>query len=224
MARNGSPFTSSKFLISSGSDRLTRHGLALPQAVLRGLEGRGIYCQPGISVEHQHLAKRYVLRATESGGAVAELGRYCAFVDAEGKPIPWLQPLDSIGGNGRHALIIASELIRIEMLRVEHTYDVVISRHALNTPGNGSRPALASTVLFRGREGTLTTDLWKQDNRHLRESMAPAFYTSSGEILAIPPLFIEAIRKVTGAVSCIRCTHAHIATSRLLDRRAMPEL
>ena len=45
------------------------YGLALPASVLRALQKRGIYCIPGISVEHQHLAKRYVLRGVESGGA-----------------------------------------------------------------------------------------------------------------------------------------------------------
>ena len=43
------------------------HGLALPASVLRALQKRGIYCTPGISLEHQHLAKRYVLRGVESG-------------------------------------------------------------------------------------------------------------------------------------------------------------
>jgi hypothetical protein len=48
------------------------------------LEKRGIYCQPSVSIEHQHLARRYVLRGVESGGAVADMGRYCAYLDADG--------------------------------------------------------------------------------------------------------------------------------------------
>ena len=56
-------------------------------ADLRALEKRGIYCQSSVSIEHQHLARRYVLRATESGGAVADMGRYCAYLDADGTPL-----------------------------------------------------------------------------------------------------------------------------------------
>ena len=73
---------------------------------------------PGVSVEHQHVAKRYVLRGVESGGAVADMGRACAFVLPDGKPIPWLQSIDTIAVNGRHAVILAESLVRIEMMRV----------------------------------------------------------------------------------------------------------
>ena len=63
-----------------GSPSYNLHGIALPASSLKALEKRGIYCVPGVSVEHQHVAKRYVLRGVESGGAVADMGRACAFV------------------------------------------------------------------------------------------------------------------------------------------------
>ena len=101
--------------------RFARYGLAIPRQVLRALEKRGIYCQSSVSIEHQHLAKRYVLRAT---------------------PLPWLQPIDSLSGNGRHAIVIAPELVRIEMLRVGHTYEMTISRHSLVNNGSRVRPVI----------------------------------------------------------------------------------
>ena len=55
---------------------LARQGLRLPQIVLKRLRDAGIYCQPTVSVEHQNLAKKYVLRGVESGGAVADVGAY----------------------------------------------------------------------------------------------------------------------------------------------------
>ena len=55
---------------------LARQGLRLPAIILRHLRSAGIYCQPTVSIEHQHLAKRYVLRGVECGGAVADLGAY----------------------------------------------------------------------------------------------------------------------------------------------------
>jgi hypothetical protein len=54
-----------------------------------------------------------------------------AFVDLDGKPLPWLQPLDSLSGNGRHAVVISPELVRIELLHIGRTYELAISKHAL---------------------------------------------------------------------------------------------
>jgi hypothetical protein len=45
----------------------------------------------------------------ESGGAVREVGHYVLFCDENGRAIPWLQPLQSIGANGLHAVVIAPE-------------------------------------------------------------------------------------------------------------------
>ncbi len=52
---------------------LARQGLRFPAIILQHLRNAGIYCQPTVSIEHQHLAKRYILRGVESGGAVAEV-------------------------------------------------------------------------------------------------------------------------------------------------------
>src|ERR1700721_2082722 len=104
--------------------RLALHGLALPASVLRALQKRGIHCTPGISLEHQDLAKRYVLRGVESGGAVSDMGRACAFVSPEGNPLPWLQSLDSIAVNGRHAIFLAESLGRVEMRALGRTAGV----------------------------------------------------------------------------------------------------
>ena len=70
---------------------LARQGLRLPSITLKCLRTAGIYCQPSVSIEHQHLAKKYVLRGVESGGAVTEVGAYASFVDEHGSGLPWLQ-------------------------------------------------------------------------------------------------------------------------------------
>ena len=195
------------------SQRYAQYGLALGRPVLRALEKRGIYCQTGVSIEHQHLAKRYVLRGTESGGAVSDMGRYCAYFDGEGQPISWLQPLDSIAGNGRHAIVIATELLRVDMLRVGRTYDLAISRHTLLPTGEHRRPAIASALLFRGHQGTLAVELWREEHRKLRGSLAPVFYTPAGEMRRFPQIFDEAVKQITGALSCLGCRHTHIAVA-----------
>jgi hypothetical protein len=191
--------------------RYARFGLAIPSPLLKALAKRGVYCQPAVSMEHQHLARQYVIRATESGGAVSDMGRYNAYVDLDGKPLPWLQPLDSLSGNGRHAIVISAELVRIEMLRVGRTYELAISKHSLTTVSGRVRPVLASNLLFHGRQGTLTLDLWKKENASLRGSVSPIFYSPSGEARNVPEKFDQVIRKITGAVACLGCKHTHIA-------------
>jgi hypothetical protein len=200
--------------------RYAQYGLALGRPVLRALEKRGIYCHTGVSIEHQHLAKRYVLRGTESGGAVSDMGRYCAYLDGEGQPLSWLQPLDSIAGNGRHAIVIATELLRVDMLRVGRTYDLAISRHTLLPTGEQRRPAITSALLFRGHQGTLAVELWKEEHRKLRGSLAPVFYTPAGEMKQFPQIFDEAVKRVTGALSCLGCRHAHIAAEGISSSSA----
>ena len=194
----------------SASSRHALHGLALPASVLRALQKRGIHCTPGISLEHQYLAKRYVLRGVESGGAVSDMGRACAFVSPDGDPLPWFQSLDSIGVNGRHAIFLAESLVRLEMLRTVRTCELAITLHTLcHAPGR-NRPEVASAPLFRGRDGVLPLDLWKDEYRVLRGKLAPIFYNRAGEVLHLPQRFEEAMRRVTAAVCCVGCKHTHV--------------
>jgi hypothetical protein len=192
---------------------LSRHalyGLALPASVLRAIQKRGIYCTPGVSLEHQHLAKRYVLRGVESGGAVSDMGRACAFVSPDGDPLPWLQSLDTIAVNGRHAIFLAESLVRVEMLRTVRTCELAITLHTSSHAPGSIRPKVASTLLFRGRDGVLPVDLWKDEHRALRGKLTPVFYNRAGEVLHLPQRFEEAIRKMTAAVCCVGCRHSHL--------------
>ncbi|WP_263359505.1 hypothetical protein [Acidicapsa ligni] len=189
------------------------HGLSLPVATLQALQRRGIYCTSGVTVEHQHLAKRYVLRGVESGGAVADMGRTCAFLSPDGLPLPWLQSIDSLAVNGRHAIILAESLVRIEMLRTVRTCELSISLHTLSLQPGRTRPEITSKSVFRGRDGVLSVELWKEEHRTLRGELAPIFYTRAGEPMQVPRRFEEAIRKVTTAVCCVGCKHAHVSIS-----------
>ena len=194
----------------SAAPRCALHGLALPASALRALQKRGIYCTPGVSLEHQHVAKRYVLRGVESGGAVSDMGRVCAFVSPEGGPLPWLQSLDSIAVNGRHAIFLAESLVRVEILRTVRTCELAITLHTLSHMPGRNRPEVASAPLFRARDGVLPLDLWKEEHRALRGKLTPIFYSRAGEVLHLPQRFEEAIRKVTAAVCCVGCKHSHV--------------
>ena len=188
---------------------LARQGLRLPAIILRHLRSAGIYCQPTVSIEHQHLARRYVLRGVESGGAVADLGAYSSFTDEHGNALAWLQRVDTVSVNGVHAIVVAPVLVRIEMLRVQRTYDVLITRHSLQMTAPGQRPRLESSILFYGRRGTLEMEIWGKD-RAFCGAVSPAFYSRSGEPLAVPDEFQDAVTRVSAAVCCVGCRHCHV--------------
>jgi hypothetical protein len=191
------------------TDVLARQGLRLPAITLKRLRTAGIYCQPSASIEHQHLAKKYVLRGVESGGAVAEVGAYASFVDEQGNALPWLQRVDSIGVNGVHAIVVAPVLVRVQMLRIERTYDLLITRHRLAKSGDSERPRLESSVLFYGRRGSLEMELWGQDAAY-RGTVCPVFYTRAGERVVLPNDFQDAATRITSAVCCLGCRHCHL--------------
>jgi hypothetical protein len=188
---------------------LARQGLRLPPVTLKQLRNAGIYCQPSVSIEHQHLARKYVLRGVESGGAVADLGAYSSFVDEPGTMLPWLQRVDSIGVNGVHAIVIAPTLLRVEMVRIQRTYDLLITRHSLSVSSAGQRPRLESSILFYGRRGSLELELWGKD-AGFRGAVCPVFYSRSGEVVAIPNEFQDAVSRVSSAVCCVGCRHCHL--------------
>jgi len=193
---------------------LSRQGLRLPAMTLKHLRGAGIYCQPTVSIEHQHLARMYVLRGVESGGAVADLGAYSSFVAEDGRALRWLQRVDSIGVNGVHAIVVAPVLVRMEMIRIERTYDLLITRHGLTSSDANRRPPLESSILFYGRRGSLEMKLWSEDVE-FRGAVCPVFYSRSGEILEVPPRFRWAVAMITAAVCCVGCRHCHLLEPRL---------
>ena len=120
-------------------------GLRLSRQALRVLKERGIFAHSPVSLEHQHLAKRYVVRGLESGGAAGDLGRYVTFTQADGQPVEYLHPVEAIGVNGLHAVVVAPVLVRVEMLRKGRTYELLITQHR---PG---APAMASDRRWRRR-------------------------------------------------------------------------
>ena len=197
----------------SVADRYVLHGLSLPRSVLNALRKRGIHCQPAVSLEHQHLAHRYVLRGVESGGAVSDIGRASAFVAPDGSPLGWLQRIDSIGVNGRHAIFLAEALVRLDLLRVGRTCELVMTSHILSCLPGRTRPDIQSKLIFHEHDGMLPLDLWKQEHRALRGSLAPVFYSRSGEVVTLPEQFKRAIRDITACVCCVGCKHSHLGVA-----------
>ncbi len=188
-------------------DLLARRGLTLSRRVLRRLEQAGIYAQSHVSLEHQSTAKRYVVRGAESGGAIKELGRYVSFCAPNGEALPYLHPIEAIGVNGLHSVVVAPALVRIEVFHAGRTWQLLITRHEPAAVKNGRRPALESSILFRGvngfLDGQVACDAGDPD------SSLPRFWSRAGEPLQLPPEFTGAVRAAARGASCVGCSHAH---------------
>lgn len=185
-----------------------RRGLVLPRSAVRRLAEVGIFAKVAVSLEHQHLARRYVIRGIESGGAVEAIGHYLTFCGESGEPLPWLHPLDSIGVNGVHAVVIAPTLVRVEMFRRGHTYDLLITGHAPGPAKNEKRPTLESKVLFRAHDGYLALDLVKEHKDQCGAVM-PTFHSRGGEPLPVPAKFEAVVKAVVHGCACVGCFHPH---------------
>ena len=185
-------------------------GLRLSPQALRVLKERGIYAHAPVSLEHQHLAKRYVVRGLESGGSAGDVGRYVTFTQADGKPVEYLHPVEAIGVNGLHAVVVSPVLVRVEMLRKGHTYELFITQHRAGIISDGKRSPMETKLLFRGIHGRLELDLAGK-NRDQAGAVTPVFYSLAGEELAIPKRFQNVIRAITKAVNCEGCSHCHFA-------------
>src|ERR1035438_6219261 len=185
-------------------------GLRLSRQALRVLKERGIFAHSPVSLEHQHLAKRYVVRGLESGGAAGDVGRYVTFTQADGEPVEYLHPVEAIGVNGLHAVVVAPVLVRVEMLRKGRTYELLITQHRPGIVSDGKRPSMDTKVLFRGIHGRLELDLPGKD-RSQAGAVLPVFYSLAGEEVTIPIRFHAAVRAITKAVNCVGCSHCHFS-------------
>lgn len=183
-------------------------GLHLARRAVRMLKDRGIYAHPVVSVEHQQLAQRYVLRGLESGGSAGDVGRYVTFADEGGQPLEYLHPVEAIGVNGLHAVVISAAFVRVDMLRKGRTYELLITRHSLSLVTDGRKPQLETGIIFRGIHGRVELDLSGKDKAQAG-NMVPTFYSLAGEVIAIPEKFLPLVRATTKGANCIGCTHAH---------------
>jgi hypothetical protein len=183
-------------------------GLPLSRRGVRVLKDRGIFAHSLVSIEHQQLAQKYVVRGLESGGSAGDLGRYVSFACDDGGPLEYLYPVEVIGVNGLHAVVISPEVVRVDMLRKDRTYELLITHHSLTATQDGHRPQLETKILFRGIHGRVELDLCGKDKAQAG-SVVPTFFSLAGEGIAIPERFVPIVRAMTKAVNCAGCSHAH---------------
>jgi len=191
---------------------IAHRGLTLPRKALRRLKEVGIFAQTHVSLEHQHLARRYVVRGIESGGAVKEIGRYITFCGPTGEHVPYLHPIDAIALNGVHAVVLAEVLIRIDLFRTGRTCQLLITEHKPGSAEDGRRPTLENTVLFRAVNGFLEAGEIGPGDKPAR-STPPRFWSRAGEEREIPSIFAAAVRAATLGSICCGCSHTHFSVA-----------
>jgi len=192
---------------------LALRGLRLPRITLQAIQKAGIYSPASVSIEHQRSVNRYVIRGQESGGAVADVGAYCGFVAEDGSLLSWLQRVDTLAVNGIHARVVAATLVRVQVVRVLRTYDLLITKHTLRPVDGRAKPTLNNLIIFQGRQGTLELDLWGTDDA-LRGSVYPEFLRKSGDPLRLPSGFQDAVSRAVAGVTCLGCRHTHTLVPR----------
>jgi hypothetical protein len=192
---------------------LALRGLRLPSPALKMLRNAGIYCEPAVSIEYQNLARRYVICGRESGGAVAQIGAYCGFVDVAGERLEWLTRVDAVGRNGVHATVVATSVVRIQVFRCAQTFELLITRHDLVPVVEGRRPSLQNRVLFHGVNGTVPSQLSVGQGR-VHGQILPGFRTRGGEVLPVPAAFQEVARLAVAGSSCFGCHSPHLLLPR----------
>jgi hypothetical protein len=183
-------------------------GLPLARRAVRMLKDRGIFAHSLVSVEHQQLARRYVIRGLESGGCGGDVGRYVSFAAEDGQPLEYLHRVETIAVNGLHAVVISGALVRLDMLRKGRTYELLVTRHVLSAVMGGRKPQVEFEILFRGIHGRVELDLSGKDKAQAG-SAVPTFYSLAGEPIAIPEKYLPLVRAATKGVNCVSCTHAH---------------
>lgn len=189
-------------------DLLGYRGLILPMRLVRRLDKLGIFAQAQVSLEHQHLARRYVARGIESGGAVRNIGRYVTFCGPAGEQLPYLHPIDTVGVNAIHAVVVAPILMRIEVFRSGRTCQLLITRHEVGPTENGRRPPLLNSVAFRGVNGFLESGERRTGNGST-DCPIPRFWSRSGEQWSVPRRFAPVVQAATRGASCCGCSHSH---------------
>lgn len=186
---------------------LARYGLALSKNVLRRLHTVGIAAQPQVSLEYQHQGGHYVVRGIESGGAIKDIGRYVTYCGLDGQPLTYLHPLDAIGVNGVHSVVVSPAFVRLEAFRIGRTWQLLVSEHRPGEVVRGRRPSLENTLLFRGVNGF--TESHSSDKSAAEDLPVPEFWSRAGERIEIPERFLAAVKAAAQGARCIGCPHSH---------------
>lgn len=149
-----------------------------------------------------------MVRGLESGVAARDIGLDVSFAQEDSRLIEYLYPVEAIGVNGLHSVVVAPVLARLDMVRKGRTYDLLLTRHAAGKAENGWRSPLETRVLFRGMHGRLELDLSGR-NKAQAGAALPTFYSLSRAAMAIPEPFTPEVRSIVKAAYGSSCCHGY---------------
>ena len=193
-------------------DLIARRGLTFPERTRSYLRQVGIWCDANLSIEEQRwlIPAAWRIRGTESGGAVAEIGRYVGFCREDGNSLSWVQRVQNFMPNGVHAIVLAEEsLVRLDIYRYETSYDLLITRHWLHHEPGQNRPRLRNETLFFARYGVIEWELWGKDKKY-RGAVAPRFLGRNGSDLLLPDQFRLPVFKMVEGVTALGCRQPYL--------------
>jgi hypothetical protein len=197
------------------TELMARRGWTFPERTRGYLRQVGIRCDASLSVETN--ARTWFIRGKESGGAVAEIGRYVGFCREDGESLPWLHRVRNFMPNGVHAIVLAtSSLVRLDLYRYETSYDLLISHHWLHSEKTAVRPRLWNEVLFSARYGVIELELWGKDKKY-RGGIAPRFVGRNGDEIPIPESFRMSVFKMVEGVTAIGCHQPYLLESPMRE-------
>jgi hypothetical protein len=182
---------------------LDDRGVSLPEELRLELRKLRITAWRAVSLASQKNGP--VVRGTESGGAVEQIGHYVTFAAEDGSALEWLHPQDAIAPNQTHAVVVAPCFLRVEVFRLQRNYEVAVTKHASKM--TDGKPKLMSTMMFRGR-GFLGLEIWGRE-KAFRGAVLPTFYTRGGEQASIPDSFQAAVKAAVAGACCIGCRESH---------------
>jgi hypothetical protein len=195
------------------TELMARRGWAFPQRTRVYLRQVGIWCDASLSVETN--AHAWFIRGKESGGAIAEIGRYVGFCREDGESLSWVHRVRNFMPNGIHAIVLAaSSLVRLDLYRYETSYDLLITRHWLHDERTIARPKLWNEILFVARYGVIELELWGKDKKY-RGGIAPRFVGRNGNEISIPESFRMSVFKMVEGVNTIGCHQPHLLEALL---------
>jgi hypothetical protein len=181
--------------------------LRLDKETLARLKKDRVYCDTRVRQEFQEKNQKYVVRGIDSGGATPDIGHYITYCNVDGSPLNMLHPVETFNSNGLHAVVVAPDFIKVEMLRIGKTYNLMIS-HSRNAHRTRNRKRwLLHYPIFLGLQGYLGKDLVGKD-ANVRGQVKPEFYTHAGEVQEIPEQYHSVVRAVTAAVNTINLNNS----------------
>ena len=201
--------------------------LDLVEEVKDRLRMERIYVDWRMSCEMQRQSKQWVIRATESGGAVGDIGYYLGYCGLKGERLRLSYELATLTFNGMHAVVVAPELVKVEMLRIDRNYQLMLSRHVrtaktkLDKKTGKPRRWILNYLQFISVHGSLDLELWGKDKK-LSGLVEPVFKNRLGEIVQPPEAFLPAVRAATQGVNTLKCRKALLLSKEAVDWQNTP--